>query len=213
MDASDVREFRRNQWMEEGSIRDAREERRLHGRTWRQARDLYYEAAKSAEICGECFQPLGPTDSATMESRQIGGVRQKGTARYVRVPVCLLCTLSNIRMRDALDFFRCRCLGCARPLRLKRPSSRMRWTGDSYVEIHTPPLNEQTCCADCKRLAKNHRNKLRRRVEHEPMICIECGESFVPRRADAVTCSNRCRQAAHRKRRPRDRAESDEAVG
>jgi hypothetical protein len=56
------------------------------------------------------------------------------------------------------------------------------------------------CTAPARRLARNERNKLRRRVEHEPMICIRCGESFVPKGADAVTCSNRCRQAMHRKR-------------
>jgi hypothetical protein len=32
------------------------------------------------------------------------------------------------------------------------------------------------------------------------MICIRCSRSFMPKRADAVTCSNKCRQALHRKR-------------
>jgi hypothetical protein len=48
-------------------------------------------------------------------------------------------------------------------------------------------------------LARNERNADRRRVEHEPRTCIECGRAFIPTRADAVTCSNRCRQAQHRK--------------
>jgi hypothetical protein len=63
-----------------------------------------------------------------------------------------------------------------------------------------PSLNARSCCADCKRLAKNQRNKLRRRVKHAPITCIECGRSFIPKRDDAVTCSNRCRQAQHRER-------------
>jgi hypothetical protein len=29
---------------------------------------------------------------------------------------------------------------------------------------------------------------------------------FIPKRADAVTCSNRCRQAQHRKRQTRSRS-------
>ena len=33
--------------------------------------------------------------------------------------------------------------------------------------------------------------------------CGRCGESFVPRRADAVYCSGRCRVAAHRQRTTR----------
>jgi hypothetical protein len=49
-------------------------------------------------------------------------------------------------------------------------------------------------------LAKNKRNALRRRVEHTAMVCIVCGKSFIAKRADAVTCSNRCRQARHRER-------------
>ena len=63
-------------------------------------------------------------------------------------------------------------------------------------------LNARTCCADCKRLAKNKRNKLRRHVTQEPKRCANpaCGKIFVPTRADAVTCSGRCRQALHRER-------------
>jgi len=41
----------------------------------------------------------------------------------------------------------------------------------------------------------------RNRVEHKPTTCIACGQMFVPKRADAVTCSNRCRQSRHRARR------------
>jgi hypothetical protein len=48
---------------------------------------------------------------------------------------------------------------------------------------------------DCLREVKNERNKLRRRVKHEPIVFIECGRSFIPKRADALMCSNRCHQA------------------
>jgi hypothetical protein len=51
-----------------------------------------------------------------------------------------------------------------------------------------------------QRLAKNKRNKLRRRVKHKPMVCAKCGNVFTSTRADAVTCSNKCRQARHRER-------------
>ena len=37
-----------------------------------------------------------------------------------------------------------------------------------------------------------------RRVHHDPVACTVCNKSFVPKRAGAVTCSNRCRQQRHR---------------
>jgi hypothetical protein len=44
-----------------------------------------------------------------------------------------------------------------------------------------------------------------KRKRHRPIICMECGKTFTPTRADAVTCSNRCRQRRQR-RRERDAA-------
>ena len=42
-----------------------------HGRTIEEARELWRQAAKSAACCGGCFRPLAPTDSVTMEMRNI----------------------------------------------------------------------------------------------------------------------------------------------
>ena len=95
----------------------------------------------------------------------------------------------KLRTTDGATFYipprwhRARCLNCGRPLR-----------------IYSLSLTTRACCFDCRRQAKNKRNAERRRVRHEPMTCIECGRAFTPKRADAVTCSNRCRQAQHRKR-------------
>jgi integrase len=52
-------------------------------------------------------------------------------------------------------------------------------------------------------LASNKRQNLRRRVEHEPIKCMVCGETFTPRRNDANTCSSRCRQRFYRENRAR----------
>src|SRR5262245_45312421 len=118
------------------SDREARAKRR--GRTYKQAYELRSKAAKSAAICGECFQPLAPTDSVTMESRKIANKCR------VRVPVCLLCTLDNMLSRQ--HWFRTRCLNCSRPLRLYPSRWRPSW------------WHQSTCCADCERLARNERN-------------------------------------------------------
>jgi hypothetical protein len=56
-------------------------------------------------------------------------------------------------------------------------------------------------CPDCRQLERNQRNNERRRVRPTPMTCVQCGGTFTPKRADALTCSNKCRQAAHRARR------------
>jgi hypothetical protein len=53
-----------------------------------------------------------------------------------------------------------------------------------------------TCSNACRRKRAN----ALRKVEHETRPCAVCGEHFEPKRADAVTCSNRCRQKAHRQR-------------
>jgi predicted nucleic acid-binding Zn ribbon protein len=62
-------------------------------------------------------------------------------------------------------------------------------------EIFDERINEAA-----KRAARYKANNERRKVRHDPMNCSACGRSFVPKRTDAVTCSNRCRQALHRQR-------------
>ena len=55
------------------------------------------------------------------------------------------------------------------------------------------------CCAECRRMAANKRSRERRRIGHEPRLCVVCGEMFTPTRGDAKTCSNRCRQKLYRR--------------
>jgi hypothetical protein len=176
------------------------EARERHGRTHEQARDLRHQAAQSATCCGECFRPLSATDSVTMVTCNIG---RRRNPYWLRVPICLDCTLDGIKLwrfgrnegfYETPRWHRTRCLNCSRPLRVYPQPRHM---------FSTRPLlsrNARTCCADCQRAVRNKSNNLRRRVRHEPMACIECGRSFVPKRADATTCSNKCRQALHRSR-------------
>ena len=172
-------------------LRERREDRARHGRTLEQARELWRRAAQDASLCGECFRPLSPTDSVTMEVRNIGCRRSNPV--WVRVPNCLLCTLDGItlwHLGGGASFYpepqrrRVCCANCERPLRIQ-----------GYG------LSARNCCADCLRAVRSRRNKLRRRVHHEPVVCIECGRSFLPRRADAKLCSGACRQAQYRRRR------------
>ena len=53
----------------------------------------------------------------------------------------------------------------------------------------------------CSRVCHGyHLDNVIRRVAHEPRPCGRCGESFTPKRKDAVYCGGACRVAAHRAR-------------
>jgi hypothetical protein len=58
-------------------LREAREDRARHGRTEKQAHELWKQAAQSATCCGDCFRPLSPTDSVTMVARNVGRRRKR----------------------------------------------------------------------------------------------------------------------------------------
>ncbi len=50
------------------------------------------------------------------------------------------------------------------------------------------------CSPECRR----ERDARRRRIEPKPKVCEVCGETFTPKRSDARTCSDRCRQRLRR---------------
>jgi hypothetical protein len=83
---------------------------------------------------------------------------------------------------------------------------RKCWDWQSeYVLRGSPNLNERMRenrerWRRYKRVMANERARLRRRVQPQPKRCAACGEVFTPKRFDAVTCSNRCRQKQHRQR-------------
>jgi len=157
----------------------------------------WQETASTVGRAGS-VQPLAPDASVTMDKRPV--LTDRGTKRWRRVPICLRCWLVNMtpsRRKSWIDdrtWFaksvkRCRCEACGRPLRVYRGLYRR----DLY---HT----ERVCCDDCRRSMLNARARARRRVRHEQIDCAVCGELFTPKRNDAVTCSNRCRQRLFRQR-------------
>jgi predicted nucleic acid-binding Zn ribbon protein len=48
---------------------------------------------------------------------------------------------------------------------------------------------------------QRERHNARRRKTPEPKTCTVCGTTFTPKRRDAKTCSDRCRQRLARSRR------------
>ena len=211
MDREQKQAFRRAREAEGADVRRARKDRADHSaRTAAEVRDLREQAARSATVCGDCFQPLAPDASVTMQNRSVripaydlpyptrGSGHVAEHDEWRRVPICLHCWLVKLtpaRMHntrfswtwDSLKSVkRCRCEACGRPLRVNRDRA---W-------YHT----ERVCCDDCRRSMLNARARARRRVRHEQIDCAVCGELFTPKRNDAVTCSNRCRQKLHRQR-------------
>jgi hypothetical protein len=224
MDWKQRQAFRRASEAAGADVRRVREDRDDYGaRTPDEVRALREQAARSATVCADCFQPLAPDASVTMENRAarvpahdlpyptLGSGHVAEHDEWLRVPICLRCSLVNMtlsRPRDNSRFVtllwseksgrvswtwdslksvkRCRCEACGRPLRVNRDRA---W-------YHT----ERVCCDDCRRSMLNARARARRRVRHEQIDCAVCGELFTPKCNDAVTCSNRCRQKLHRQR-------------
>jgi hypothetical protein len=173
---------------------------------------LSKDVASLKYLCGECFAPLKPWDSVTIERRETSIPAMMGfwvgfpiRQLSIRVPICLTCWLIgmarnrhgsnstfNLYESGMYRIERCHCAGCGRGVRIDRASWHKWWRNS--------PLTERVCCSECRRKAEYQRATERRRVRHRKLARQECGEMFIPTRADAVTCSNRCRQRAHRKR-------------
>jgi hypothetical protein len=77
------------------------------------------------------------------------------------------------------------CPICARPMYFRR------WM--------TRPIPCSYQCAYRDKIAKQLK---RRKVEPRPKVCRSCGKSFTPKRADAITCGNACRQRLFRQKAP-----------
>lgn len=192
-------------------IRRERKSRKDHGQqSLEQVRDLREQAARSAAVCADCFQPIAPGASVTMVIRrvhipaqQLFARRDPAYDRKLTVPICLTCWLIDIaRHAEAFSdqhegqlhclrgLMRFRCDGCGRPIR--------RYRDRAYHGYQT----ERVCCTDCHRSVINARARDHRRVHHDKIKCKVCRKPFMPTRSDAKFCGNTCRQKAFRRQKP-----------
>jgi hypothetical protein len=201
-------------------VRRAREERADCGeRSPEEVRKLRQEAAQSATLCADCFEPLPRGASVTMTGRKIfcpavpaGGGLPGFPAEWchLHVPICVTCWLIGIereaRERVERPFFRkeYRCDRHVHEAAGVRGLRRLRCLGCRRpMRLHVGSklhLKDQVCCADCDRMRIKRRDSERRRVRHDEITCEVCGDLFTQARSDAKTCSNRCRQRLHRRR-------------
>jgi hypothetical protein len=139
------------------------------------------------DTCSECGRriPPGAPVAIVHTWRATGRVwRLTGNSERTRVDhwVCLDCAQANHEFENKAIAEVGRCKNCGREIRHWELSERL----------------PSACCAECRRLAGNKRSCERRRVEHEPKLCVVCGEMFTPQRNDAKTCGSKCRQKLYR---------------
>jgi hypothetical protein len=161
--------------------------------------DATIRAAAAGDVCVCCFRLMPAGASVTMVRRQL---RQPGRPSpfgrvpddhaSVAVPVCLDCTLTDDGMEHRHQQLR-RCKGCGRVMR-------------HFPSAYGGPRFPRVCSWACAYMVKLARSKVLRRVERSTEICDGCGERFVPKRSDARTCGNRCRQRLFRERRAMEAA-------
>jgi hypothetical protein len=169
-------------------------------------KELRARARRTAEICGSCFRPLGPMapiskigihrawPNPAMKRR--GGISTASRLGFSSVPLCVNCSIILGATRNYGNRWHhqddrgqhTRCEGCNRPIRTRTWQLRWKW----FVE--------RTCCDECEAKVYRGKDRERHRVKHDTIRCVVCGEMFTPRRRDARTCSNRCRQTEHRRR-------------
>jgi hypothetical protein len=87
------------------------------------------------------------------------------------------------------------CAACGVPVYIAK--SALYWW---KLEEGRPPH----CSSRCNKKVRLARRKMARAEQRGERSCKSCGRSFAPTRADAETCSNRCRQAAFRARKASD---------
>lgn len=101
----------------------------------------------------------------------------------------------GLRCLDTILFLPRHCPRCNRSFSVAVPM------GPDGVRVKIPkykngdlvtPFRNQKVCPDCKNLEKKPVGE---------KICMVCGKEFTPKRSDACTCGDKCRQALSRSRK------------
>jgi hypothetical protein len=142
---------------------------------------------RTGAICTDCGKLVAPGKPMVALDR-IPEARRFGASWW---QVCVPCDRKRQR-REAERYGRSReayalpdlqqpCPACGRP---------MFFRGCVWRPV--------ACGYECAARAKIAKQLAQRRVEPQPKQCVSCGKSFTPKRADAVTCGNACRQRLFR---------------
>jgi hypothetical protein len=135
-------------------------------------------------VCGDCDQSLDETEPVVFAYQE--GYGSSAAALHVRCSDAAMPSMARTNRWLANEpVFNCtkHCVHCNRKMIFGQRLSGLVKTKNSC----TPHCGQQ------------HRLRQTRLMPHEK-ICASCEKSFLPRRNDAVTCSNACRQRLHRQR-------------
>jgi hypothetical protein len=134
-------------------------------------------------VCGDCDQPLDETEPVVFAYEEGNG--SSAVALHLRCADAAMPSMARTNRWVAEPLFNCKkhCVHCSREMIFGQ-----RLSGLAKIKHSCTPYSGQ-----------QHRLRQTRATPQEK-ICVSCQKSFVPRRNDAVTCSNRCRQRFHRQR-------------
>jgi hypothetical protein len=158
--------------------------------------ELAREARETARVCGCCGRELTPKESAYFGAEVYVGMwplywdrvskPRICKPRYERTVLCESCApewLSPERGGVITQL----CAHCERPMISRLQLSQLRRT---------------FCSESCRQTYHNGLRK-EKRAEERRKVCEVCGEEFIATRRDAKTCSDACKQKAHRQRKRR----------
>jgi endogenous inhibitor of DNA gyrase (YacG/DUF329 family) len=142
-------------------------------------RELRRRAAWDGRICGGCGRNLTRNEAVYRDRCNPRDEVQGGAT-----PTCVGCIDSLYK--NSSDWFHLvgPCDACGRPV-FEETFRSKRWAFCSYR---------------CRKVVEDRQQIERRRVRHQPITCASCQKEFTPRRRDAITCGNSCRQRLHRLR-------------
>lgn len=154
------------------------------------------EARRSAEVCGQCGDPIEAGDPVFIAPRIYTGmatlVKQPN---FHRAPVCANCAPVDITKRGRTSGDRAHnvladepCFACGRPVVLKTTYGLYNRRRRFF------------CCEQCQWTYYNAARG-ERGAQAREKACEVCGEPFTASRRDAKTCSGPCKQKAYRRRK------------
>jgi hypothetical protein len=104
-----------------------------------------------------------------------------------------------------------------------RTCGRLMYLSRRQVDYHTqlnakggwthPVSDGMICSAECNYRFKLQAKKASRHAAFTMRVCPGCQREFLPRRSDAITCSDRCRQSFFRKKQAHAALEELKAQG
>jgi hypothetical protein len=146
----------------------------------RDRRCAIYRAQENAACCAQCQRPIAAGEPIWRNARLLGPGFFGGWS-YTVAPVCADCKSDLTEFRRAAP-----CEGCGRQV---------------HNEHNFRSHSRTFCCKQCEHQAYAAEAR-RQRAEARGLTrtCVECGETFAPKRSDSRFCSAACKQKAYRRR-------------